>query len=66
MSEIKELKLSDAFTHPDENFGIETYGYDGKNINYGKSKKLMEACRVLEEYSIFVARVRGICKVKYG
>ena len=57
MPEIKELKLSDAFTHPDENFGIE-FMATMVNINYGKNKKLMEACRVLEEYSIFVARVR--------
>ncbi len=28
------------------------------NINYGKNRELMEKCRRLEEYAIFVARVR--------
>lgn len=28
------------------------------NINYGKNRELMENCRRLEEYSIFVAKVR--------
>ena len=28
------------------------------NINYGKNRELLENCRRLEEYSIFVAKVR--------
>ncbi len=32
------------------------------NINYGHNRELMEKCRRLEEYAIFVARVRGYIK----
>lgn len=34
------------------------------NINYGHNQKLMEKCRRLEEYSIFVHRVREFVKVE--
>ena len=33
------------------------------NINYGHNKKLMEKCRRLEEYAIFVAKLREYAKI---
>ena len=55
------LLLSEAFQKTDERQYI-----DGclecqarmLNINYGRNRKLMEKCRRLEEYAIFVTRVR--------
>ena len=57
MPEMMELKLSDAFMHPDESSGIE-FTAIMININYGMNKDLMAACRTLEEYAIFIDRVR--------
>lgn len=54
------LKLSDAF--------VQTPGGEPEpalecralvlNINYGKNRKLMESCRPLHDYSLFVHRIR--------
>lgn len=33
------------------------------NINYGKNRELMEACRPLSEYAWFIAQVRENCKM---
>ena len=30
------------------------------NINYGKNKKLMEKCKKLEEYALFISKVRAL------
>ena len=57
MPERMELKLSDAFMHPDESSGIE-FTAIMININYGMNKDLMAACSTLEEYAIFIDRVR--------
>ena len=61
MPERMDLKLSDAFVHPDEATGIE-FTATMININYGRNKDLMAACRTLEEYAIFVDRVRRYVK----
>ena len=57
MPERMEMKLSDAFMHPDESSGIE-FTAIMININYGMNKDLMASCRTLEEYAIFIDRVR--------
>lgn len=51
------LRLSDAFENPSERGCLECEARM-LNINYGHNLKLMERCRRLEEYAIFVARVR--------
>ena len=61
MPERMELKLSDAFMHPGEDTGIE-FTAIMLNINYGHNKELMSACRTLEEYAIFVDKVRTYVK----
>ncbi len=50
------LKLSDAFI---KEGGCLECQARLLNINYGRNKELMEKCRRLEEYAIFVARVRS-------
>lgn len=53
-----ELKLSDAFEHT-ENYEPCLEGRAIMlNINYGHNKMLMERCRKLEEYAIFIATIR--------
>ena len=52
-----KLKLSEAFEEPD-NSGEFEWTATMININAGHSKEIMEKCRVLEEYSIFIQRVR--------
>ena len=52
-----ELKLSSAFGPLDKKAGVECTAVM-LNINLGHNRKLMEKCRVLKEYSIFVAEVR--------
>jgi len=49
------LKLSDAFTKEGGCLECEARLL---NINYGRNRQLMEKCRRLEEYAIFVAKVR--------
>lgn len=51
------LRLSDAFETKDETGGFEWTAIM-LNINYGRNRKLMEACKPLREYAIFVERVR--------
>lgn len=57
MPDRKEMKLSDAFQHPDDTGGFE-WTATLININHGRNKELMKACRVLEEYSMCIAEVR--------
>ena len=52
-----KLKLSDAFEEPDDSGEFE-WTATMININAGHSKEIMETCRVLEEYFIFIQRVR--------
>ena len=60
-AEYMELRLSDAYEQTDGNMGEPSLECIAKvyNINYGLNKELMERCRTLEEYSIFVYRVTG-------
>ena len=51
----KVLKLSDAFMSEE---GCLECRAIMLNINYGKNRELMEKCRRLEEYAIFIAMVR--------
>lgn len=53
----KVLRLSDAFTKSKEKACMELEAVV-LNINYGKNKELMENCRPLMEYSIFVQKVK--------
>lgn len=52
-----EMKLSDAFEIPVENPSLELKVVQ-LNINHGHNKALLEKCRTLQEYSIYVERVR--------
>ena len=51
------LKLSDAFYHHEEP-QLELL-VTMININYGKNKELMDACKDLRDYSIYVAKLRS-------
>ena len=51
------LRLSDAFQTKDKSGGFEWTAIM-LNINYGRNGDLMEACKPLKEYAIFVERVR--------
>ena len=51
------LKLSDAFENSEKAGSLECEARM-LNINYGHNQELMEKCKKLEEYSIFVSRVR--------
>ena len=51
------LRLSDAFTTGKEKACMELEALV-LDINYGKNKKLMEACHPLKEYAYFVEKVK--------
>ena len=51
------LKLSDAFEHQEEEPQLELL-VTMININYGHNKELMDACKDLRDYSIYVAKIR--------
>ena len=55
--EVKKLKLSDAFMDPGHGDEFE-FTATVFNINLGKNEKLLESCKPLKEYSIFVDTVR--------
>ena len=57
--EEKELRLSDAFIdlEPEERPGLEL-AVKVININYGKSRKILERDKTLQDYSHFVYFVR--------
>ena len=59
--EEQELKLSDAFLkktrHPELELKVRVL-----NINHGKNRELMKRSRMLEGYSILVARIRAHAK----
>lgn len=57
MPEEQILKLSDAFENRKVKGCIELK-VRMLNINHGKNRELMEKCRILEEYSMFVERAR--------
>ena len=61
----KILLLSEAFQREDDHMHIHgclECEVRMLNINYGHNKELMEKCRRLEEYSIFVSKVRDYAK----
>ena len=60
--EVSKLKLSDAFINPRDD-GEYEFTATVYNINLGKNKELLDACRPLKNYSIFVDRVRQNLKV---
>ena len=57
----KELNLSDAFAESKRDLADITVRTRMININCGHSKRLLEACEVLKEYSWFVNTVRTNC-----
>ena len=59
--ESRILKLSDAFEKkvPSPELEIKVTML---NINLGKNRELMEKCRTLREYCMFVERIRGYAK----
>ena len=65
IQEKVELKLSDAYEIKDENPALELKA-QVYNVNYGKNKELMEACRDLREYSLFVDKTREFVKKNDG
>ena len=52
------LKLSDAFQNKEKEPQLELL-VTMININYGQNKELMDACKDLNDYSIFVAKIRS-------
>ena len=57
MPEEKILSLSDAFENQKIKASVELK-VRMLNINHGKNRELMEKCRVLEEYALFVETAR--------
>lgn len=57
LPEEQTLKLSDAFENKTVQADVELM-VRMLNINYGHNKRLMETCRILEEYSVFVTATR--------
>lgn len=56
--EVYEQRLSDAFEHPVDRPEAELI-CTVYNINHGKNAELLEKCRFLREYMIFVDYVRA-------
>ena len=59
--ESRILKLSDAFEKQVPSPELEVK-VTMLNINLGKNRELMEKCRTLREYCMFVERIRGYAK----
>ena len=57
MPDSVPLRLSDAFIYPEEISDIEVTAHM-LNINYGHNKELMNKCRKLKEYAVFIAMIR--------
>ncbi|MDO4324142.1 MAG: hypothetical protein Q4C61_16635 [Lachnospiraceae bacterium] len=57
MAEHSFLQLSDAYTHSSANIALELK-VQILNINPGYNQELMEKCKVLRDYSIFVSKAR--------
>ena len=55
--DIQKLKLSNSFEETDESGEFE-WTATMLNINVGHNRAILEKCRILEEYSIFIQRVR--------
>ena len=61
LPERYERKLSDAYANPTDSPALELKT-TVLNINPGKNPKLMNKCRTLQEYMIFVSKVRELKK----
>ncbi len=61
LPERYERKLSDAYANPTDSPALELKT-TVLNINPGKNPKLMNKCRTLQEYMIFVSKVRELRK----
>ena len=61
--EYLELKLSDAYEIPVKNPSLELKVIQ-LNINAGYNKELMRKCKTLQEYSVYVDKVRKYAKRK--
>ena len=59
--ERQTLKLSDAYEKWQENPELELT-VTMYNINYGCNEEIMEACKTLKEYTMYVERVRTYAK----
>lgn len=59
----REMRLSDAF---DGDFSALELIVSSYNINYGKKQPLLDKCRELKEYSIFVSQVKEALSVSYS
>ena len=55
--EIQTLRLSDAYEKKQENPELELT-VTAYNINHGYNDEIMDACRTLKEYAMYVERVR--------
>lgn len=53
------IRLSDAFYHATDNPALELV-VTTFNVNAGHNTELMSQCRILREYSIYVAKVRAL------
>lgn len=60
--ERRILRLSDAYTVPEESPALELEAVM-LNINEGKNRQLMESCRTLSDYARYTQRVRGYARV---
>lgn len=56
-ADYEKLKLSDCFEEPDTSGEFE-WTATMLNINVGYNREIFQKCRILEEYSIFIQRVR--------
>lgn len=55
--DVEKLRLSDAFTHPDDSKEFE-WTATMITLNTGQNEELLEKCQPLREYTIFVNRLR--------
>ena len=62
MEDRKILRLSDAFEKPEEHPDLELKVIM-INVNYGRNTELMEMCKDLRDYSIYVQKVRTYAKM---
>ena len=59
------LKLSDAFQNKEKEPQLELL-VTMININYGKNRELLDACKDLRDYSIYVAKIRSYMEGNNG
>ena len=63
--DIRKLRLSDAFINKSED-GTFEWTATMVNINKGHNTKLMKSCRILEEYSLFINRIKEYLGQKHS